>query len=165
MQRNNNTLIWAGVIAVALGLMIWGSSAQETAAGTWADTEVACLPGGHQNAINHIHAQLTVSINGEPQNIPANVGVNANCMAEVHTHDASGKIHVETTDTTIDQTLADFFAVWDKPLERDGYSRTLLVNGEVHEGTYVFSDGDVLELRYESVPSSAAEATSTATSS
>ena len=41
----------------------------------------------------HIHPHLTIKINGEEQNIPANIG-SVPCHLPLHTHDNDGVIHV-----------------------------------------------------------------------
>lgn len=162
MKKETSTWVWVGIIVVAVALMMWGARAQQTNAGTWEDTDVACLGGGHQNAMQHIHANLSVTVDGEPQSIPSGVGINADCMAETHTHDASGEIHVETADTNAVLTLEDFMTVWDQPFsDSEEYEKTITVNGEeFEEETYGFADGDVVEVSYRSVTG-----TSTATTS
>jgi hypothetical protein len=62
----------------------------------------------------HIHPRLQIIINGKNEIIPVNVGITADCMHLIHTHDASGEIHIESTEQR-DFTLGDFFAVWGKP--------------------------------------------------
>ena len=66
----------------------------------------------------HIHPHLEIIINGERQEIPAKIGIQLTCMNSLHTHDATGKIHVESPEKR-DFTLADFFAVWDRPFNKD----------------------------------------------
>src|SRR6185503_7306311 len=61
----------------------------------------------------HIHPHLRIIINGEEQTIPTNVGIDANCMHSLHTHDNSGVVHVESPKKE-DFTLADFFSIWKK---------------------------------------------------
>ncbi len=163
------------VIVTAVGLMIYGSQSSQTQAETFADTEVPCLSGGHQQAINHIHANLTVLVDGQEQSIPARAGINTQCMAEVHTHDQTGEIHIETASTEINRTLEDFFTVWGESFDRENAERTVEVNGETVDGSeYVFSDGDNIVVRYTTEDSEATstpseststESTSTATSS
>ncbi len=65
----------------------------------------------------HIHPYLRVLIDGQPVPIPALVGIrsiskNLACLEPVHTHDASGIIHIESPDPGQIYTLADFFAIW-----------------------------------------------------
>ena len=66
----------------------------------------------------HIHPVLKIIINGEQQEIPTNIGVRANCMNSLHTHDNSGKIHTEAPEKR-DFDLSDFFAVWNKTFTKD----------------------------------------------
>ncbi len=66
----------------------------------------------------HIHPALQIYINGEKQEIPEGVGVSAICMNSLHTHDATGTIHVEAP-VQKDFTLGDFFAVWKKDFSKD----------------------------------------------
>ena len=66
----------------------------------------------------HIHPNLEIIINGQKQEIPANIGINAVCMHAIHTHDNSGMLHVESPEKR-DFTLSDFFAVWGKTFNKD----------------------------------------------
>jgi len=61
---------------------------------------------------------LEIIINGQKQEIPTDVGINAGCMNSLHTHDNSGIIHVESPEKR-DFNLADFFAVWNKIYNKD----------------------------------------------
>jgi hypothetical protein len=62
----------------------------------------------------HIHPHVTIFIDGQQQEIPANIGVNvsADTVLPVHTHDNTGTLHVESTDATREFHLQDLFAVW-----------------------------------------------------
>jgi hypothetical protein len=63
----------------------------------------------------HIHPHLTIIINGQVQVIPAGIGIEANDSAlPLHTHDATGKIHIESP-VVYDFTLQDFFTIWGQP--------------------------------------------------
>lgn len=75
------------------------------------DILAACIE--HTNVSLHIHPELTIMVNGEKQEIPANIGITESCMHPVHTHDASGKIHLEYL-YPVDFSLGDFFTVWGK---------------------------------------------------
>jgi hypothetical protein len=61
----------------------------------------------------HIHPKLAVFVRGERIELPANVGIDPARspmeMAGLHTHDASGLIHVENA---ADPTLGQFFEIW-----------------------------------------------------
>ncbi|OGY99117.1 MAG: hypothetical protein A2945_05375 [Candidatus Liptonbacteria bacterium RIFCSPLOWO2_01_FULL_52_25] len=66
----------------------------------------------------HIHPNLAIIVNGEPQTLPANIGVRYGCMNPLHAHDETGKIHVESP-VQRDFTLGDFFAVWEKTFSKE----------------------------------------------
>ena len=59
----------------------------------------------------HIHAHLTIIINGQEKEIPANTGISSTCMHSLHTHDTTGIIHIESPRKE-DFTLGDFFKIW-----------------------------------------------------
>jgi hypothetical protein len=61
----------------------------------------------------HIHAHLYVVVNGRIYPVPALVGINIQqrFIAELHTHDVTGIIHVESP-TIRTFTLGEFFDVW-----------------------------------------------------
>jgi hypothetical protein len=74
-----------------------------------------CL--GAEGEAQHIHPYLRILIQGQPLTIPAFVGIRelpegSVCFEPVHTHDASGIIHIESTSPTQAYTLGDFFAIW-----------------------------------------------------
>ncbi len=61
----------------------------------------------------HIHAHLYVVVNGLIYRVPALIGINIQqrFIAELHTHDDTGIIHVESP-TVRTFTLGEFFDVW-----------------------------------------------------
>jgi hypothetical protein len=97
----------------------------------------------------HIHAHLTVYVNGSPRAVPGGVGIpgsvseNSNfgpvsvggsCLYWLHTHAPDGVIHVESPFLRL-YTLGNFFDVWRQPLSaRQAASATgtvtALVNGK-----------------------------------
>ena len=66
----------------------------------------------------HIHSTLEIVVNGESVEVPKNIGIQQTCMTALHTHTPDGLIHVESPEKR-DFTLADFFAVWEKPFTKD----------------------------------------------
>jgi hypothetical protein len=61
----------------------------------------------------HIHQRMAILVNGKGQYLPAGIGIDAKgkFITELHTHDFSGIIHVESpVDRTF--TLGEFFDVW-----------------------------------------------------
>ncbi len=59
----------------------------------------------------HSHPSLVININGLTSPIPTNIGSEGGCHRSLHTHDATGTVHVET-DQDRDYTLGDFFLIW-----------------------------------------------------
>ena len=67
----------------------------------------------HTNLALHIHPFLNISIDGRPVVIPENIGITEKGMHVIHTHDETGKIHIEGP-TPHQFHLKDFFAIWGK---------------------------------------------------
>jgi hypothetical protein len=61
----------------------------------------------------HIHAHLSISIDGKSVPIPADVGLasDGSCLYWLHTHDSSGVIHIEAPAGT-SFTLKNFLDIW-----------------------------------------------------
>lgn len=155
MKNTGKLMLVIGLPLVILSLFVWGRTLQSHAPLTMVEgTNVACLVNGHQQLALHIHPNLRVTVDGEQERIPANIGITNTCMAEIHTHDASGQIHVETVNQErFDSlTFADFFDVWGQPLERDGYNLQILFNGEekASAADIPLEDGSVIDLIYTS---------------
>jgi hypothetical protein len=102
----------------------------------------------------HIHAHLTIFVDGEPRRVPAGIGIapplevdetpagafvaGATCFMWLHTHSADGIIHTESPVERI-YTLGNFFDIWGQPLNRRrvGPARgsvTAFFNGRVFTG-------------------------------
>jgi hypothetical protein len=88
--------------------------------------------------VQHIHAHLTIIADGVQRAIPLAIGVNnpfivqnfvvaAGCFYWLHTHDATGIVHIEAPVTTT-FNLGQFFAIWGQSLTRSnvaGFSGTV----------------------------------------
>lgn len=59
----------------------------------------------------HIHGHLDIVMNGAKVLVPADIGIGSTAESPVHTHDASGVIHMESA-VQADFTLGNFFDVW-----------------------------------------------------
>lgn len=70
------------------------------------------LPGQSDTGF-HIHARLRIFINGKPVPVPALIGIDpqGRFLAPLHTHDASGIVHVESQ-RPYPFTLGQFFTIW-----------------------------------------------------
>lgn len=115
----------------------------------------------HSQVGAHFHPSLSIKIDGNEVLIPENTGIATDTcdgMHFVHTHDGSGKLHVETTEST-EVKLGVFFQIWDVYFAEDGIS-TYRVN-DTHEmvmsvdgvvvdsyGEHVLSDGQEILIEY-----------------
>jgi hypothetical protein len=143
-------LIVAAAIVLLFSWSWWVRENGEKVVRFWGETEVRCLPNGHENLARHIHPTLRVFVDGVLESVPANIGIFGDCMAEVHTHDSSGQIHIETTDASREFVLGDFFAVGGMSLHREGYTLTASLNGKeiTNSEGVVLRDHDIIELSY-----------------
>ncbi len=83
----------------------------------------------------HIHTQLDVFYEGRPVEVPADVGIGPGFISPLHTHDTTGKLHVEAA-KAMRITLGQFFTQWGVPL----------VGAKVYENGILVTDGMDLEL-------------------
>jgi hypothetical protein len=106
-----------------------------------------------EQTVFHIHAHLTVFVNGSARQVPAAIGIpgaqaastpqgpfiqTGNCFYWLHTHAADGIIHIESP-VQRTYTLGNFFDEWGQPLGPDqvGPARGHVVaiyNGQVYTG-------------------------------
>jgi hypothetical protein len=93
----------------------------------------------NEQLLFHIHAHLTIFVNGVPRQIPADVGIPAGrCLYWLHTHYPDGIIHIESPTHRV-YTLGDFFDEWGQPLgpnQLGPYAGHVvaLYNGKVYVG-------------------------------
>ena len=146
----NSSLIIGGIVVLALDLGLFvASGVAEPAPTYWPDTEIAYI-AGHTNLALHIHPNLKTYIDGKEVAVPGNIGISGTCMAEMHTHDGTGVIHIESIEAGRTFTVADFFTILAEPLEKEAYTLSSSVNGDtgVDLGTYELKDHDVVILSY-----------------
>ena len=77
----------------------------------------------HDGLAMHFHPYLTILIDGNEYSIPGNTGIDTDvckgAMHMTHTHDDSGKIHVESKQVE-EVPLEVFFDVWGKHFDETG---------------------------------------------
>jgi len=120
----------------ATGAPPWPAPPDPAARAEAAGLKVAQMEG----AALHTHQHLTISVDGEPVQVPANLGVDpaAGTMSALHTHDTSGIVHVESPKVTT-FTLGQLFTEWGVALGTNrvgGY-----VDGRDDRHVAVFVDG------------------------
>jgi hypothetical protein len=65
-----------------------------------------------EGTVLHIHQHLDLYVDGKKVPVPAEIGIYANqWLTELHTHDTTGVIHVESP-TQRNYDLGQFFGVW-----------------------------------------------------
>jgi hypothetical protein len=126
MRRRGATI---GAIVLACVVALTGCSAQgTTVAPPWpapTDRAARAQDAGLRNVwgeklAEHIHTHVTITDNGVAVRVAAHVGLSdpRRFAAQLHTHDRSGIVHVESpTRTTF--TLGQFFTEWDVALGPD----------------------------------------------
>jgi hypothetical protein len=107
----------------------------------------------NEQTIFHIHAHLTIFVNGTPRQVPAAIGIpgaqaqntrggpfiaSGTCFYWLHTHAPDGIIHIESP-VHRTYTLGNFFDEWGQPLGPDqvGPARghvTAIYDGQVYRG-------------------------------
>lgn len=127
----------------------------------WA-IEDTCL-GSHSSGISHTHSSLSIIIQGEEISIPQNIGIQdsvcPNGMRGVHTHDDTGRLHIETP-SQIDAPIGAFFNIWGEIFNSEqifdniadsDHEVIMLVNGEVNDEfeNYIMLDGDTIKISFE----------------
>ena len=110
LRKRNRHPVVIGLAAVAIVL---GLGLYVLVAPNFAPLPVPCTGGENYT---HIHPYLRISIEGTNVPVPAGLGLNVRGCAVMilHTHDASGIIHVELgqSDNLANFTLGDFIRVW-----------------------------------------------------
>jgi hypothetical protein len=106
-----------------------------------------------EQTLFHIHAHLTIFVNGVARQVPAAIGIpgavaqqtsagpfigSGTCFYWLHTHAADGIVHIESP-VQRTYTLGEFFDEWGQPLGPDqaGPAKghvTVIYNGKVFEG-------------------------------
>ena len=96
---------------------------------------------GSEGTAIHVHPYLQIVISGQNVAVPAGVGIvrSGTCFEPVHTHDASGVIHVESPNTSTQYTLSEFFQIWNATYH------TVTINGANHP--IIFDSTDILGFR------------------
>ncbi len=93
---------------------------------------VYCDP--QEDQVTHIHAHVSISINGKRSLIPQFVGIaqdnagDVTCYYWLHMHDASGVIHIESPASAKETfTFGQFVAVWQQGFSTLGFPCQLLL--------------------------------------
>jgi hypothetical protein len=167
--RNVIIVIIIAVIAIASGIVAAANVGLIQASKAPSPPTTTTVTDDNKPMVIHIHPILSLYIDGKPVTIPANIGIDPNLykthrldaygmkmpdmpsmpvMYPTHTHDTSGKIHVESNEKR-DYTLGEFLDVWG--MNFDGKTVKMTVNGtpvpaDMDYRGHVFKDGEQIEL-------------------
>src|SRR5215469_6509150 len=106
-----------------------------------------------EQTLFHIHAHLTIFVNGSPRQVPGGIGIpgakaqnsaqgpfvsSGTCFYWLHTHAADGIVHIESP-VQRTYTLGNFFDEWGQPLgpSQVGPAKghvTAIYNGHLYQG-------------------------------
>lgn len=130
--------LWQGN---TIGTSTWADG--DTASGGHGATTsdgVACEPS--MSDVYHVHVHLAIIKDGAMLAIPQFIGLPGGCFYEIHTHDATGVLHVEAP-AHKHFKLGNAFSVWGQPLTSTNVAGLI---GEPIK-VYVNDNGDVWEYK------------------
>lgn len=121
----------------------------------------------HDGLARHDHAVLKIFIDGEQEFIPANIGILTDICNEqgeemhaVHTHDSSGRLHIESNEP-IDIPIGVFFDIWGHHFDETGifeyrvnstHELIMTVGGQQineYDDYLLINTSDIIEIRYQ----------------
>jgi hypothetical protein len=108
----------ATVAVGADNLPPWPAPSDATAAAGRAGLPMLSSEGN----VEHIHVHLDVLVDGQPVQVPANIGIDEvhPGISPLHTHDDSGVIHIESP-VKRQFSLGEFFTEWGVSLSARGH--------------------------------------------
>ncbi len=145
-------VVMAILLAVAVFQSMRKNSANEAAMidEVWLGTDIRCLQSGHEELEEKAAVRLTITVNGEPEEVPMGIGKLPKCLAELHATDEPGVIHAESEESDRTFTLEQFMNMMERSVERPGMELIARVNDVVVEDpkAVVLEDGQVISLSY-----------------
>jgi hypothetical protein len=107
-----------------------------------------CWPGTEPPDTYHVHTHLSILLDDVALRIPEDIGIVTSpkkCAYSLHTHNHSGKLHVEGPAPEV-FTLGEFFRIWGQPLGPDNVAgltgKPIVVYITDHNGVVTLATGD-----------------------
>lgn len=130
------------IIAAIVGVVLFNRNQPVNAAYPAVDN-IKC--DSQEQLAYHIHAHISIYINGSASSMPANIGIasDSSCFYWMHTHDTTGVLHIESPTQKL-YTLGNFFDEWSGQFSSLGFPSELnvttgwqvWVNGKVYSGDF-----------------------------
>ena len=146
------SIIAVGVLALAVLVYFvvrqGQSPANTTANAAYLPTDsIPCDTNEHADF--HIHAHVTMYINGQRVPVPGNIGIapDGSCLYWLHTHSNDGVIHIEAP-AGHSFTLGNFLAIWGTRFLQLGYPSQL----DQTDGWQVYVDGKPFAGDFHTIP-------------
>jgi hypothetical protein len=101
--------------------LVDGTITSQPAWGAWVAPPNRATVNGVSCLVNenfHQHSLVSIYKDGVRLGLPDNIG-RSGCAWELHTHDVTGVVHIET-DVPKKFTLGQFFSLWNQPLGANG---------------------------------------------
>ena len=133
-----------------VGIKHWPNGDSATGAHGETVDGLECFPGEHPSQNYHVHSHLSIFLDGVALAVPEDIGIvqltpTTECSYTLHTHDSSGKIHVEAAAPGT-FTLGTFFDIWGQPLGPDNVAgltgKPIVIYVTDHNGVVTEATGD-----------------------
>jgi len=87
---------------------------------------------GREGNVEHIHAHLDVLVDGQAIPVPADIGIDVHrrTISQLHTHDGSGVLHIESP-VKRQFSLGEFFSEWQVSLSEDNIGALRTGDGKI----------------------------------
>ena len=161
MNMESMLLLGAGLMTAAfVAVVVFAPSTLTDEPADWEIVDV-CIEG-HSSELDHYHATLRIFIDGSEVSIASDIGINdsecSNGMRGIHTHDETGRRHIETP-TQMNAPIGAFFEIWGETFNEnqilykvaDEDSEVVMyVNDELNDDyqNAIIHDNDIIEIYY-----------------
>jgi len=156
-KKTKKFVIVGALIVLAIGIIGIGMFNSNSNSTVYKIPTTSSIPHDSMGMM-HIHSHLSITIDGKPSVVPANIGIDSQLwnmhtldtygmtgMAPLHTHQNDGVIHVESYKDQ-DYTLGQFFDIWGMQLDK--YNVKVTVDGNLVSDyqSHVFHDGEKIVM-------------------
>lgn len=130
------------VLAAAISIFLYANTHPATQAEQVVNPAYPPVDGVYCDKLEqtayHIHAHLTIWINGQKVTAPQGVGIatDQSCLYWLHTHASNGVIHIEAP-KKVSPNLGDFLDIWGKEFPQLGFYNELASSA----GWTIYVDG------------------------